>query len=139
MKKGFTLIELLVVIAIIGILSGIVLTSLNSARGRASDVAVQSTLSTIRSAAELYYGSTTPNTYGTSAGSGVCTGGMFDDTNIKTSLGTLSGTKYCSAAGQSYVVSVELPSTPGGSAWCVDSTGTSTKKSALPTTGSSCP
>lgn len=36
-KTGFTLIELLVVIAIIGILSAVVLTSLNSSRQKAQD------------------------------------------------------------------------------------------------------
>lgn len=52
--RGFTLIELLVVIAIIGMLSSVVLASLNSARGKARDARRLSDLNQLRTALELY-------------------------------------------------------------------------------------
>jgi prepilin-type N-terminal cleavage/methylation domain-containing protein len=52
---GFTLIELLVVISIIGLLSSIVLTTLNDARAKARDAQRISDLGQIRLALQLYY------------------------------------------------------------------------------------
>src|SRR4051812_19502498 len=63
-NRGFTLIELLVVIAIIGILAGIVLASLSTARGGANDAKVKEQLSSARTQAEIVYGNS-GNKYGT--------------------------------------------------------------------------
>ncbi len=56
--RGFTLIELLVVIAIIGMLSSIVLSSLNAARARARDTQRLSDIQQVQKAIELYYSAT---------------------------------------------------------------------------------
>ena len=56
-KHGFTLIELLVVIAIIGILSGMVMVSMNGARQKARDARRQSDMRQLEAAQQLYYGS----------------------------------------------------------------------------------
>lgn len=54
-KQGFTLIELLVVIAIIGLLSSIVLASLNNARRKARDARRIADFKNIGLAMELYF------------------------------------------------------------------------------------
>lgn len=54
-SKGFTLIELLVVIAIIGILSSVVLVSLNSARNKGKSAAIQTEVGQVRTALEAGY------------------------------------------------------------------------------------
>ena len=55
-SQSFTLIELLVVIAIIGILSSIVLVSLNSAKAKARDARRISDFRQIQTALEMFYG-----------------------------------------------------------------------------------
>jgi prepilin-type N-terminal cleavage/methylation domain-containing protein len=67
--RGFTLIELLVVIAIIGILSSVVLVSLNTARSKGKDARIQTEVSQIRAALETSYNGTAyPNLVSSTAG-----------------------------------------------------------------------
>ena len=68
-KKGFTLIELLVVIAIIGILSSIVLASLNSARKKGRDARRVSDIKQLQLALELSYDANAKYPAGTSMAS----------------------------------------------------------------------
>jgi len=137
-SKGFTLIELLVVIAIIGILSSVVLASLNTARNKGADAALKANLSGIRTQAELYYDTnskynvdgTTPLA-GTGAAGAICgvVTGMYSDANIVSAIGqvktNMSGTATMtcttSADGQKWATSVTV--LKGGGSWCVDNSG----------------
>lgn len=138
-NKGFTLIELLVVIAIIGILSGIVLTSLNSARTKAKDARVTASMAQIRTIAEtLYTGAEYPASFAmTDVDSGLSA--LQADITAQGG-GTVSLNRATPAT--SYAAYVTLPSNTTGSPklWCVDSVGNSKLLTAAPTEGATvCP
>ncbi|MCX6790470.1 MAG: type II secretion system protein [Candidatus Kaiserbacteria bacterium] len=127
--KGFTLIELLVVIAIIGILSAVVLASLNTARSKGSDAAIMSDISGIRTQAQIYYNAN--NNYGTNvAYESNCAADLFADPTVAKQVAaadlangtTLGVTCNVAANGAAYAVSAALVATPN-TYYCVDSTG----------------
>ena len=135
-KRGFTLIELLVVIAIIGILSSVVLASLNTARGKGADAAIKSDINNMRAQAELVYDST--SSYDT-----VCNatqdaniakaltgiqgiGAQAGATSIDLGVGNV-GTNVkisCHSSAAGWAIEAPLKST-ANQYWCADSTGTS--------------
>src|ERR1035437_5773145 len=145
---GFTLSELLVVIAIIGILSSIVLVSLNSARGKGNDAKIQEQMNSFRAGAEIYYSGQNGYSDGTVAPIAFTVTNMaipsvakdiFDSAasstvyislqNAKLPPGTLvyytrDGDSTTKATAYAVVATLSTAST----GWCVDSTGASKSK-----------
>lgn len=113
-QKGFTLIELLVVIAIIGILSTIVLVSLNTARQKARDVRRVSDMRQVALGLEMYYDANTDTGYpGTvlveswAAMDTALEGGGFI-TSVPTDPGTNTYEYWVSSDKQDYVLNATL-------------------------------
>ncbi|MFA5009220.1 MAG: prepilin-type N-terminal cleavage/methylation domain-containing protein [Candidatus Paceibacterota bacterium] len=124
-KKGFTLIELLVVIAIIGILSGLIIVSMNSANNSAKNARIQSDLDQLRTVAMLYSLGQSPNTYVGYSGAGTSASILIADilTQAPATQPTIpapTATGYCA------VYSI-WPTGSTSTYWCVDSAGNSTR------------
>ncbi|MCX6703124.1 MAG: type II secretion system protein [Candidatus Zambryskibacteria bacterium] len=144
-KKGFTLIELLVVIAIIGILSSVVLASLNTARAKGANAAVKSNLNNLRAQTEIVYDD---NNGSYLSPNSVCANPQVVAAMAAaaTAGGGTAGaaTNDCNVAAGAWAAYSVLRSAEGTfTTWCVDSTGASKGQTAanvttLGTTGTAC-
>ncbi len=101
-ERGFTLIELLVVIAIIGILSSVVLASLNGARSKSRDAKRLSDLKQVQSAINMYFNDNGSYPPSGNAWHGNCSG--------YGSYGTTGATGYIQNLAPTYIK--ELPIDP---------------------------
>jgi prepilin-type N-terminal cleavage/methylation domain-containing protein len=106
-KRGFTLIELLVVIAIIGVLAGIVLVSLNTARARGRDAKRISDVKQIQTALELFFNDQNPTAYPTAAVAN------FNATYYLCNTAAGWSTTAC-ASGPTYITVNPAPTPPDG-------------------------
>lgn len=129
-RSGFTLLELLVVVGLIGIISAIVVVSLDSSRKSGDDAAVKSNLRTIANQAEIFY-LDNGNSYGedfasacpeADPSSGVMYAGDSVMAEAIAEAVKRGNGSYCYSDQSKWAVAVGLKSNANAS-WCIDSQG----------------
>jgi len=150
-SRGFTLIELLVVIAIIGILSAVVLASLNTARTKGNDAGVKANLNTVGTQAALFlsdndgYGTFdngigAPDTCPVIDASGTS---VFHNSTVEKAIAAAlvdssGGVTACLSTDTAYAAAVSRPDSTNSTYWCIDSSGAHCGVNSLTLTGAAC-
>lgn len=109
-QKGFTFFEFLILVTVIGILSAVVLASLNAARNQSFDSSIKSNLATIKIQSTMVYD------LGGASYAQVCS-----HASIAPLLKEVGAT--CTGAVSSWAVSAPRPPMAVSPFWCADSTG----------------
>ncbi len=145
-KKGFTLIELLVVIAIIGVLAGIVISSVAGSRVKADDAKIVSNAKSILTQSVIYaddnagfYSATGTSVYNssvTTAATCAPAGTFLADTVVARAMAEImnanTGSMRCNwqstngaSAGRMNAWAIVVPLKTTANYWCIDYTGVS--------------
>lgn len=132
-KEGFTFIELLVVIAVIGLISSIILMSLERRQRNAEDQTIIGELHQVRSQAEAFYVNHEGYQELCASDQTLTEEGRMGE--LEDSIESKGGELECGDSTSDYAVSSSLNQ---GDYWCVDSHGASHEVNSLITT-TSCP
>lgn len=132
--SAFSLVELMVVIAIIGVMSAVIMTNLNSARGKTANTTIKSNLNSIRAQSLIFFDDNNFS-FGATTNSCNALGRVFLYPPIRDTIianNTIVNGTFCAGSVSAWVIRSPLKVQEGNFTWwCVDHTGVSKGVTAL--------